>query len=157
MYYLWCPKIIATWLCCSGASGHTAASVSIVYLWGWYGTFDPHEFLCFRHVHWCVHRSYFYGLCLSFHYRCHFRHCTYFHFPSDSLVYNRHCDYPSDIQIDPTNWCSHSGPFPKSFSIIPLPIVCSISINLLGIQVRNPMLRGSLRGVLTKIPHMIKW
>ena len=28
---------------------------------------------------------------------------------------------------------------------------------LLGIQVRNPMLRGSLRGVLTKKPHMLKW
>ena len=28
---------------------------------------------------------------------------------------------------------------------------------LLGIHERNPMLRGPLRGVLTKSPHMLKW
>ena len=34
---------------------------------------------------------------------------------------------------------------------------CSCWIILLGIQVWNLMLRGSLRGVLTKNPHMLKW
>ena len=34
--------------------------------------------------------------------------------------------------------------------------VCS-NKHMLGIQVRNPMLCGSLRGVLTKNPHMLKW